>query len=110
MTSYLRTLRLFNRNVRLYLLVAGLMGLTVYGGINAVVFNLYVIRLGYGPEFVGMLNASSWLALAVFSLPAGRLGRRFGPRRLMIGGQALIAASLCLLPLATFSGERPLHA
>jgi len=102
MALYLRTLRRSSRNVRLYLLTTTLQGFTMYGGINAVALNLFILRLGYGPEYVGILNGTSWLALALFSFPAGQLGRRIGSRRPMIFGQALTVGFLILLPLAEF--------
>ena len=88
-TDYLRTLRLFNRNVRLYLIVSFVLGLTVWGGIYSVLLNLYLLRLGYDPEFVGLISASGYLGFAVFCLPAGALGGRWGNRRTMIAGLSL---------------------
>ena len=67
----------FNRDVRLYLVTAGLVGFC-WIGIYLVLFNLYLLRLGYGPEFIGTVNAAGSLAYAVFSLPAGALGGRWG--------------------------------
>ena len=73
-TLYLQKLRLLGRDVYLYLLAAFLVGLTVYGGIFTVLLNLYLLRLGYGTEFVGLLNATGRFAFAAFCLPAGALG------------------------------------
>ena len=101
--EYLRMLRLFNRDTRLYLITAALFGLTVFGGITPVLLNLYLLRLGYGPEFIGLLNATGGLAAAVFCLPAGALGTRWGSRRVMIVGSAFLALGNGLLPLAEFA-------
>lgn len=84
MTSYLNTLRLFSREARLYLVTAGLIGFTIFGGIYTTLLNLYLLRLGYGPEFIGLVNAVGLFGLAIFSLPAGMLGDRWGVRRMMI--------------------------
>jgi MFS family permease len=100
--SYLSKLRLFNRDVRLYLVAAGLAGFTVFGGIYPVLFNLYLLRLGYGPEFIGLVNAVYMLVAGIFSLPAGALGGRFGVRRVMISGLCLIALGSGTLPLVEF--------
>ncbi len=100
-TTYLRALRLFSRDVRLLLITAALNGFC-YFGIYVVLFNLYLLRLGYGPEFIGLVNAAALLALAVFGLPAGALGRRWGSRRIMIVGLSLMVAGYGLPPLVEF--------
>lgn len=100
-TAYLGALRLFSHNVRLYLISSALAGFAFFG-INAVLFNLYLLRLGYGPEFIGTVNSSGLLAFGLFSLPAGGLGDRWGIRRSMIVGVATMAIGLGLLPLGEF--------
>ena len=86
MESYLDTLRLFNRDVRLYLAATILFGFSLFGGITSLLFNLYLLRLGYGPTFVGWVSATGALSFAIFSLPAGLMGARWDPRRVMIAG------------------------
>jgi MFS family permease len=98
---YLAKLRLFSRDVRLYLITAALVGFC-WMGIYGVLFNLYLLRLGYDPQFVGLTNAAASLAYAIFSLPAGALGRRWGVRHMMIAGLGLGVAGLGLPPLAEF--------
>ena len=63
-TDYLRALRLFSRDVRMYLLAAALFGLT-YFGFTTVLLNLYLLRLGYDPAFIGLANGITALAFAV---------------------------------------------
>lgn len=99
-TTYLSALRLFRRDVRLFLLTSFLIGFTIFGGIYTVLLNLYLLRLGYGPEFVGLVNAVRSLGLALFSLPAGAVGTRWGSRRTMIAGLTFAALGNTLLPLA----------
>jgi len=101
-SDYLNTLRRFSRDVRLMLVTSALLGFTVFGGIYSVLLNLYLLRLGYGPEFVGQVNAAGALAFAAFGLPAGALGRRWGSRRTLIAGMSLASAGYFLLPLAEF--------
>jgi MFS family permease len=100
--AYLEKLRLLGRDVYLYLLAAFLVGLTVYGGIFTVLLNLYLLRLGYGTEFVGLLNATGRFAFAAFCLPAGALGTRWSSRRMMIAGTGLAVAGFGSLPFAEF--------
>ena len=103
-TNYLRMLRLFSRDVRLFLVTAALVGLA-WDGVRTVLFNLYVLRLGYGPEFIGLVNAVGALGFALMSLPAGALGKRWGSRSMQITGAGLMAVGSCLLPLAdVFTG------
>lgn len=98
--SYLQRLRLFSREVRLYLIVSVLIGFSIEG-IRAVLFNLYLLRLGYGPTGIGWINAAGALGFALFSLPAGALGTHWGSRRMLIAGVALLAVGNGMLPLAS---------
>ena len=98
--TYLHVLRDFNRDVRLYLVTTMLIGLTVDGGVYTVLFNLYLLRLGYGPEFIGLVNGSGMLLFALFCLPAGTLSGRLGNRRMMIAGLSLLLIGCGLLPFA----------
>ena len=99
-TSYFHVLRGFNRDVRLYLITTMLIGLTVDGGVYTVLFNLYLLRLGYGPEFVGLINGAGMLVFALICLPAGTFGGRWGNRRMMIVGLSLLVIGCGLLPFA----------
>jgi MFS family permease len=76
------------------------MGFTLFGGIYSLLMNLYLLRLGYGPEFVGLIHAVGLLAWAGACLPAAAVGRRIGSRAAMIAGMGLAALGYVLLPLA----------
>ena len=94
MTTYTTAVRSLSSNVRLYLLSAALAGFTIASmGIFGVLLNLYILRLGFGPEFLGMVNGASSFAFALFGLPAAAVGRRFGTRRAMIVGTVI--TTLC---------------
>jgi len=71
-------------------------------GIYPVLFNLYLLRLGYGPEFVGTVNSVGLLGYALFALPAGALSARWGVRRAMIAGLSVFTISYTLIPLVAF--------
>jgi MFS family permease len=100
MITYWRTLRKCSRNARLYLVSAGLMGFTVFGGIYSLLRSLYLLRLGYGPEFIGLVSAVGMLGWALACLPAGAVGRRLGSRRAMVLGLGLAALGYFAWPLA----------
>jgi MFS family permease len=97
--DYARTLRGFSRDVRLYLFTAALLGFTAFGGIYPVLFNLYLLRLGYGPDFVGLINSVGGLAFAIFGLPAGLISARWGGRQTMIAGLSVSVLAFAVLPL-----------
>ena len=100
-TTYMQRLRGFSRDVRLFLVTSVLTGFC-FIGVYLVLFNLYLVRLGYGPEFIGLVNAAGMFIFAISSLPAGALGRRWGARRTMIVGIAGLALGLALASLAEF--------
>lgn len=97
--QYFHTIRLFRRDARLAFATGALLWFSVFG-VYSVLFNLYVLRLGFGPEFVGLVNAGGLLSGALFSLPAGELGRRWGSRKAMIAGLVLAVIGHGLVPLA----------
>ena len=92
----------FDRNVRLHFINVGLFTLTLDGGIYTVIFNLFMLRLGFGPEWVGTINAAGMLAFALASLPVGRLGERWSYRRMVMVGTALCVAGSLIAVCAEF--------
>ncbi|MFN8471437.1 MAG: MFS transporter [Anaerolineae bacterium] len=91
------------RNIILYMAAVGLVGFTIDGGIYAVVYNLFVLRLGYGPDFIGLLASVSLVAFTVAGAVAGPLGDRIGSRRVMLVGLGSMATAMLLMPLATIA-------
>lgn len=83
-----------------YYLAVSLIGFAVDGGVYAVLLNLFLARLGYGPEVIGLVNAAGMVVFALASLPAGIVGERWGSKRIMLVGLGLIVAGAVLLPLA----------
>jgi MFS family permease len=106
MFEYLRTFGRLNREVKLYLLGFGLTSFA-YFGIMGVLFNLYLVRLGFGAEFIGLLIGSGQLVWAVMALPAGAIGMRIGLARALTFSQVLVAAGFSLVLLVEWL-PRPL--
>jgi MFS family permease len=89
--------------VRLLLLLTFMMGFTIDGGIQPVIFNLYLVRMDFGPEFIGQVNSAGSAVFAVMSLMAGAIAGywgRSGPRRTMVIGMAGMVIGTSLIPLA----------
>jgi hypothetical protein len=69
-TNFLQMVRQFDRDLVLFMFASALVGFCLFGGIFSLLFNLYLLRLGYGPVFVGQVNAIGSLAFALASRPA----------------------------------------
>ncbi|MEM7537088.1 MAG: MFS transporter [Chloroflexota bacterium] len=101
-TNYLQKLRLFRREARLYLIVPILIGFTIGGGIYSVLLNLYLLRLGYEPDFVGTVHAISALCFVLFAIPSGSIGTRLGLRKSSIWGLSIAIIGFAGVPMAEF--------
>jgi MFS family permease len=100
-TSYFGALSRFSRDVRLFLLSSALIGFCSFG-MRAVLFNLFLLRLGYGPAFIGLFHAVATLTYALFALPSGALGRRWRSDRVLATGLTLVVAGIGLPTLTEF--------
>jgi MFS family permease len=89
-------LRPFNTSIHLWLLVFAVAGFS-YFGVHAVPFALYLLRLGFDPQFIGLLIGSGQIMFALLALPAGELGRRIGVRGAMIAGLTLLSVAYALM-------------
>ena len=67
--EYLREFGRFQRNARLYLLSNVLSGVTT--GILLVLYNLYLVSLGYGTDFIGIVLFVVTIGAGVAIFPAG---------------------------------------
>ncbi len=77
--GYLATTKKFNRNARLFL---GYSLMSQLGaGIWAVMFNLYLLRLGFSTSFVGLFIMVDMLFHGLFAFPAGLIADKIGRRR-----------------------------
>ncbi|MBP7601429.1 MAG: MFS transporter [Thermoflexales bacterium] len=97
--------RILNRNFLLYM---GGWAVTAfaYFGILGVLFNLFLLRLGFGAEFIGVLTGSGQLAWALCALPAGLFVRRFGLRiGLMTGALAQAVSITAMLSVEALPRE-----
>ena len=102
LTGYLRTFTGFSRNAKLFLLTSVAFGAAI--SLYWIDFNLYLESIGVNNETIGWLMAFSQLAGVLIALPASILSDRFGRRKLMACGMALVAVAL----LAFLPGDRAL--
>ena len=96
----LRWLPRLTPSVARYFVAVALVGFAIDGGIYSVLLNLFLLRLDYGPEQIGLINAAGTLTFALACLPAGVIGARWGSRQSMLLGLVLMSAGSLLLPLA----------
>ena len=68
-------------------------------GLAQLLTTLYILRLGYGTEFLGVVLATRSISFASASLPSGMLGTRFGPRRMLTVGALIMIAGMAMQPL-----------
>ncbi len=87
LTDYANRLRRFSPNARLFLLSVFLVG--VASSIFSLFLNIYLLRLGYKQDFIGVMAAIPPLVTALLAVPAGMLGDSLGHRRTLIIGIAL---------------------
>jgi MFS family permease len=73
----------------------------LYTGIYGLLFNLYILSLGFGTDFLGLVLAAHVLASSVMSIPAGVLCDRYDKKKLMVVSGAL--SVFAAIPLYVFS-------
>jgi len=98
MSHYLKIVRGFSPSVRAYILAYAAIGFA-YFGIANVIYNLFLLRLGYDLALIGQVNGVGQLTWALMALPASLIGRRIGLRRVMVGGSLIIASGYTLFLL-----------
>src|SRR6185437_945837 len=64
--------------------------LTAFGA-SDLLFNLYLTRLGYREDFIGLVNAITQLVWAGAAATAGALAERWSARRVLIVGTLIFA-------------------
>jgi fucose permease len=108
MAGYVGAMAGFNRDVRLVFIADIGIGFILFGGIHAVLLNLYLLRMGFTMPQVGLVNSAGFLTVSVFALLAGAVEAMLSPKKALIVGLGSMVVSLLLLSLADLSrtGER----
>ncbi len=82
MPNLVASFRRLPRDVQLYAWAWFIIGIGTFG-IWAVLFNLYLQRLGMGPEAIGLLLGVGPFIGAIGAIPAAMIGARMGNRQAM---------------------------
>ena len=86
------------RDAKLIVVASGLSAVSFFG-IQMLLKVLYILRLGHGPEYVGLFGAVSAFVYMGMGLPSGALGTRFGTRTIMLIGGFTTVVGMALLPM-----------
>jgi MFS family permease len=97
-STYLQQVRRFSRNARLFLLSQAIAG--IGSGIYSLLFNLYLVRLGYHEDFIGQVTGVTTLVTGIVAIPAGLLADRIGRRRSMLLGGIVVPLAYLAQTLA----------
>ena len=89
--EYARQFGRFQRNARLYLVSNALGGVTT--GIVLVLYNLYLVSLGYRADFIGVLLLVGTLGAGLAIFPAGWCIDRFSGKAILIWSSLLIGVA-----------------
>ncbi|MHB0876023.1 MAG: MFS transporter [Anaerolineae bacterium] len=92
-----------SRNARLFLWMVFLSNVGV-SGVFLLLYNLYLVQLGYNEDFIGLLTLVQMGAIAIGAVPAGSLSERFGSKRVMVAGTVVVGFSTTGMCLFTQPG------
>lgn len=96
--EYGQAMRTFGPSFRRLLIAMALILVTAFG-LLPVLQNLYLLRLGFDVQFIGLLAGLGQVVWATAALPAGVLGNRMGLRNGLLLGCGLFGVGLALLLL-----------
>jgi MFS family permease len=98
--SYWQKIRHFSRNANLYLL--HVIGMDTIYGTWGVVFNLYLLAIGFDAAFIGTRLLISGITGALASIPAGIISDRIGRKASFILGDGM-GALVALINIMTLN-------
>lgn len=91
----------FSRDVQLLTLATGILAVS-FLGVQTLAKTLYILRLGYGLEYLGLFSAVGAIAYMVMGLPSGALGNHIGTRWSMVCGGIITVVGMAVIPLVEF--------
>jgi MFS family permease len=93
--EYLDRLKDFKPNARLYLITVVITGATM--GVYRLLFNFYILSLGYNEDLIGNLLSVSSLTALIAALPMGYITDKIGRRTALLLGGFFEAASILVI-------------
>jgi MFS family permease len=93
--GYLSKVRHFSHNARVYIVYYFL--LSIHMGIYGVIFNLYILRLGFREDLLGLMISIVFISTGVAALPAAMLCDRLGRKTTLLIAIVITTAALLLL-------------
>ncbi len=85
--GYIAKMRLFSRNARLF--VVHVVGMDVIYGTWSVLFNLYLLAIGFDIAFIGLRILIGSVSSALASIPAGLISDRIGRKLSFVLGDGM---------------------
>jgi MFS family permease len=74
---------------------------SLYVGISSVIFNLYIIKLGYNEQFLGLIISITMISTGLFAFPAAQVCDRVGSKKTLLLSSVLSTIVLFLLYVLT---------
>lgn len=93
--NYFSRIKEFSPNARMFLTYVFLISLNL--GVYKVIFNLYILRLGYTEDFLGLILSLTSISTGVFSIPSAMICDRIGRKKTLLMSCLLLALSLVFL-------------
>ncbi|OGO31387.1 MAG: hypothetical protein A2136_03025 [Chloroflexi bacterium RBG_16_54_11] len=103
MKDYAEHLVAFKPNARLYLLYAIIAGAAV--GIFRLLFNFYVLSLGFDQKLLGNLVTTSSITALIVALPMGYLADRLGRKASLLLSGVIICLSVAMMVIWPATGN-----
>ncbi len=97
-SDYLDKTRQFSRNANLYVL--HVIGMDMIHGSFSVLFNLYLLAIGFDIRFIGLRLMIGFIASAITAMPAGLVSDRIGRKASFILGDG-VGAVIGLIMIST---------
>lgn len=97
-SGYIARMRMFSSNARLYMV--HVVGMDVIHGTWEVVFNLYLLALGFDVTFIGLRILLRAISSGVMSIPSGLISDRIGRKMSFIVGDGM-GAVMSLIAIST---------
>ena len=91
----------FSRDTQLLTVATGIFAVS-FLGVQTLAKTLYILRMGYGLEYLGLFGATGAITYTAMGLPSGALGSYFGTRWTMFVGGIITVIGMAILPLVEF--------